>query len=351
MSSKLDIIIAIEDCHSEKDLRKTIDSALSQNYEDFNVVLAADAPTEFTKKVLEEYKEKNPGKVKLAYNEEKRGRGGAFNLGLRLADSEWISFLNEGDTLSPDFAKTLLSEAKTESNASKAKAGTDSSSPDNSDSDESVNAETDVIASATPGEDKEGDAIIFKEAEGVLEYDKYSLLTVNPGMMETKIYKRSIFDENGLWFPENLAYEKLGIKRLALLCAKKFKYVNKELYIPEEGRGNDTELQDLYDKLDVMSFFLEETYKREFLEEFPEEVEAAVVDDMYINTLFTYFAITPSAKRKTSFVEMLAEAIEDCFPEFETNPYYYEKYDDDTKDLISFSIENPKKFLKHMSKA
>ncbi len=349
---KLDIIIAIEDCHSEKDLRKTIDSALSQDFDDYSVVLAADAPTEFTKKVLEEYKEKNPEKVKLAYNEEKRGRGGAFNLGLRNADSEWISFLNEGDSLSTDFAKVLLGEAKANTSKElKENTGKTSSSSKNSDEADSNNAEPDVIASATPGEDKEGDAIIFKEAEGVLEYDKYSLLTVNPGMMECKIYKRSIFDENGLWFPENLAYEKLGIKRLALLCAKNFKYVDKELYIPEEGRGNDTELQDLYDKLDVMSFFLEETYKREFLEEFPEEIEAAVVDDMYINTLFTYFAITPSAKRKTSFVEMLAEAMEDCFPEFETNPYYYEKYDDDTKDLISFSIENPKKFLKHMSKA
>ncbi len=43
---------------------------------------------------------------------------------------------------------------------------------------------------------------------------------------------------------------------------------------------------------------------------------------------------------------MLQNAILDCFPEFETNPYYYEKYDDDIKDLVSLHIEAPGKFLK-----
>ena len=87
-------------------------------------------------------------------------------------------------------------------------------------------------------------------------------------------------------------------------------------------------------------------YKREILEEFPEEVEAAFIDDMYMKTLFTYIAVTPGAKRKKSFLEMLQNAILDCFPEFETNPYYYEKYDDDIKDLVSLHIESPGKFLK-----
>ena len=38
--------------------------------------------------------------------------------------------------------------------------------------------------------------------------------------------------------------------------------------------------------------------------------------------------------------------MEDCFPEFETNPYYYEKYDDDIKDLVELHMANPNKFLK-----
>ena len=46
-----------------------------------------------------------------------------------------------------------------------------------------------------------------------------------------------------------------------------------------------------------MTFFIDECYKREFLEEYPEEIEAAVVDDMYIKSLFTYLAITPPRAR------------------------------------------------------
>ena len=95
-----------------------------------------------------------------------------------------------------------------------------------------------------------------------------------------------------------------------------------------------------------MTYFIEECYKREILEEFPEEVEAAFIDDMYLKTLFTYIAVTPANKRKKSFLEMLQNAVLDCVPEFETNPYYYEKYDDDIKDLVSLHIEAPGKFLK-----
>ena len=103
---------------------------------------------------------------------------------------------------------------------------------------------------------------------------------------------------------------------------------------------------ELYDRLQVMSFFIEECYKREFLEEFPEEVESAFIDDMYMKSLFTYIAITPAKKRKPAFLKMLQEDMLDCFPEFETNPYYYEKYDDDIKDLVSLHMANPNKFLK-----
>ena len=324
MQSTIGIIVAIEGNESEEKIRNTIDSAILQTYEKTKTIIAADFVSKDTEKILNEYKEKFSDKVVLVLNEEKRGRGGAFNLGLRNVNTDWIAFLNEGDILKSDFASKLVSIGDKD--------------------------ELDVVACRCNYEYADEDEEIFKEAGRELDFDAHSLLCVNPGRMEAKIYKRNIFDDNGLWFPEGMAYEKLGIERLALFLAEKMDYVNEELYEIDLEREKEVSFEDLYDRLDVMTFFIEECYKREFLEEFPEEVEAAVIDDMYISTLFTYMAITPAKKRKITFLNMLRDAITDCFPEFETNPYYYEKYDDDLKDLISLHVMSPYKFIKQTMK-
>ena len=302
MSYKLSIILGLDE--SDNNLEKTkksIESALAAYREGTEVILAADIPSEGVKKLFDEYKEKYPDIIKVLYTSERRSKGGAYNLGLRNSEAEWVSFMNAGDTVAPAFVKTLLKKA------------------------DETSAE--VIACANDSKDNEADAEIFKQLPDMEDDEKKAILIVNPGMMESKIFKREIFEKNGLWFPEKLLFEKLGIGRLALACADKFEYVDEDLYFFDKDAKANYEEEVLFDRLDVMTFFIEECYKREILEEYPEEVEGAVIDDMYMKTLFTYIAGTPQAKRKKSFLEMLANAMTDTFPEFETNPYYYEKYD------------------------
>ena len=321
MSYKLSIILGLDE--SDNNLEKTkksIESALAAYREGTEVILAADIPSEGVKKLFDEYKEKYPDIIKVLYTSERRSKGGAYNLALRNSEAEWVSFMNAGDTVSPAFVKTLLKKAE-ETNA-------------------------DALACANDSKDNDTDAEIFRQLPDMEEDEKKAILIVNPGMMESKIFKREIFEKNGLWFPEKLLFEQLGIGRLALFEADKFEYVDECLYLFDKDAKANYEEEVLFDRLDVMTFFIEECYKREILEEYPEEVEGAVIDDMYMKTLFTYIAGTPQAKRKKSFLEMLANAMTDTFPEFETNPYYYEKYDDDIKDLVSLHVENPGKFLK-----
>ena len=323
MKPLLTIIIAVEDNHTIEDVRKTVESALLQTSDKVSILAVGDKPVEYTKEVLSEYSEENAGKIRVIYTDEKRGAGGAFNLGIRNADTEWIAFLNEGDALSKDFAEKLLETAD--------KTGAD------------------VVSCASNSPENDTDEAVYNETEELDDFERIAIMCANPGELESKIYKRSIFDDNGLWFPERVSFEKLGVKRLALLCANRHEHTDEKLYFFAEGE-KETELQDLYDRLDVMTYFIEECYKREFLEEYPEEVEFAVIEDMYVKTLFDYINITPPRKRKITFLEMLAEAITDCFPEFETNPYYYEKYDDEIKDLIELHVTSPYKFIKQTMK-
>ena len=321
MDIKLSIIIALSDTYTDVEkIKKSIDSALESYREGTEIVISADIPSGPVKELISGYREKYPDIIRLLFTSERRGKGGAYNLALRNSEAEWVSFMNAGDSLSPQFIKAMLKKAE-ETGA-------------------------DVVGCANDSDTNDGDSEIFMQLPDMEEDEKKAILIVNPGQMESKIFKRSIFEKNGLWFPEKLLFEKLGIGRLALSEANKFEYLDECLYFFDKGNASSTDENDLFERLDVMTFFIEECFKREILEEFPEEVEAAFIDDMYMKTLFTYIAVTPPAKRKKSFLEMLQNAILDCFPEFETNPYYYEKYDDDIKDLVSLHIESPGKFLK-----
>ena len=321
MSYKLSIILGLYDSENNVEkIKNSIESVLAAYREDTEFIISADIPTQAVKDLISVYKDKYSDIIKLLFTSERRGKGGAYNLALRSSEAEWVSFMNAGDTIAPSFVKAMLKKAE-ETNA-------------------------DVVGCANDSETNDGDDEIFKQLPDMEEDEKKAILIVNPGQMESKIFKRSIFEKNGLWFPEKLLFEKLGIGRLALSEAEKFEYLDECLYFFDKDNKPSTEESDLFERLDVMTFFIEECFKREILEEFPEEVEAAFIDDMYMKTLFTYIAVTPGAKRKKSFLEMLQNAILDCFPEFETNPYYYEKYDDDIKDLVSLHIESPGKFLK-----
>ena len=92
------------------------------------------------------------------------------------------------------------------------------------------------------------------------------------------------------------------------------------------------------------------SWKRHTRENFSKIIPSEFIDELYVKTLFMYLAITPPSKRDISFLKMLSEAVLDCFPEFETNPYYYEKYDGDIKELLNLHISNPKKFMKLTAK-
>ena len=327
MDSRISIIIGLYDANTDTNkIKNTIESALNQNKDLLTeVLICADVVSEKVKNFLSEYENKE--KVKVFYTSERRGRGGAFNLGLlksfggETKENDWICFLNAGDTLNPSFAEKLIKKAD-------------------------ENKETDVVSCADNTDESNMNSDVFKEALKMEDYEKKALITVNSGRMESKIYKKNIFTDNGLWFPVYYLFEKEGIGRLALLCAKNFDFVDEKLYSFDKEKTEDIAEEDLYDRIEVMSFFLEECYKREFLEEFPEEVESVCIDEMYMKPLFTYIAITPAKKRKVTFLKMLQEEMLDCFPEFETNPYYYEKYDDDIKDLIELHMANPNKFLK-----
>lgn len=85
-------------------LEKSIDSVLSQTFTDYELIVLDDGSTDSTAQVLQSIlKSRKPGVERIRYvTQTQQGKSAALNHGVRIANGEWISFLDSDDIWSPD---------------------------------------------------------------------------------------------------------------------------------------------------------------------------------------------------------------------------------------------------------
>lgn len=93
---RLSIIIATHNSYGS--LSKTLDSILSQNYKDYEVIIVDGASTDGTVRLIKAYEKKFKGKLRWV-SEKDKGIYEAMNKGIDMSAGEWIYFLGSDDTL------------------------------------------------------------------------------------------------------------------------------------------------------------------------------------------------------------------------------------------------------------
>lgn len=85
--------------NAKKTIKRTLESVLSQKCNKFDYLIIDGKSTDGTVEILEEYKEKFKDEaIKMNYiSEEDDGLYDAMNKGIRLADGEWLIFMNADD--------------------------------------------------------------------------------------------------------------------------------------------------------------------------------------------------------------------------------------------------------------
>lgn len=324
---KLSIIVPVYNMAGDGKLNFCMDSLLAQDVRDYEIIAVDDASTDDSLAVLREYEAKHPDKVRVIASPENRRQGGAKNLGLRAVRGEWVGFIDSDDWISPDYYSKLLAKAE--------ETGADIVACNYNITYEHSFKVGDVIRSNSP------------EQAGVLDEEKRGRLILSPGSMVTKIYKYSIFYDNGLWFPEGMFYEDNCTGPLTLLYAQHFEYIDEPGYFYFQHAASTVHhvsISKCNDRLTTMEYLMDECYKRGFLEEFPLELEYRFTEIFYVNTLFTYMLGVPFLKRRLSYVKALRDGIMAYFPEFATNPYFEERQDEEVRRLTAMHVKTPLKF-------
>jgi glycosyltransferase involved in cell wall biosynthesis len=86
-------------------LREAIQSVLDQDFQDFEIVVVDDGSEDHSLQVIESFREREPGRIRLCThrNGENRGIQETHLLGIREARGEYIAFLDNDDYWSPDY--------------------------------------------------------------------------------------------------------------------------------------------------------------------------------------------------------------------------------------------------------
>ncbi len=183
---------------------RAIQSALKQEFDDFEIVLVNDGTTD---KDITEYMESVSCNAKIRYVRlsENQGISAARQTGIRQAAGEWVCFLDCDDYYKPghltDFAKAIQQ------------------SPD-----------LDVVMSGFMVEDDSG-GILLKYPLDNAKYVNLEYLYYASSAIWNRAYRKSFLTEYDIHFPKNCMTEDMTFLAQVNMYAKKMEYTNSYTYV------------------------------------------------------------------------------------------------------------------------
>lgn len=323
---KLSIIVPVYNMAADDKLAYCLNSLINQTITDYEIIAVDDCSTDNSLDILRSYEKKFPQKVKVLASPVNRKQGGAKNLGLTVADGEWIGFIDSDDWVTEDFYERLLSKA-------------DETGADIVGCDYHLTGKHSMEIGTVVHNNKQ-------EQTGELNEEKYRSLILDSGSLVVKIYKRYIILDYPNRFPEGIFYEDNAISNSWMLRAKKFAYIREPLYYYYQHDSSTVHTitgERCWHRMEAARIMVREAKQFGFFEKYYPEIESSFTTLFYVNTLFSYMAC--AEKREYRFVKALGKEMKETFPDFETNRYYKERVHEEERKLIRMHMKSTLYFM------
>ncbi|MCI6434220.1 MAG: glycosyltransferase, partial [Clostridiales bacterium] len=106
MAKEITLIIPVY--NGEAHLRRCLDSAVSQSHQSYEILVIDDGSTDGSRAICEEYKARFPF-LKVIHQEQNRGLMASWQHGVRLAEGDYIAFLDSDDWVDRQYLEVLAS--------------------------------------------------------------------------------------------------------------------------------------------------------------------------------------------------------------------------------------------------
>ena len=219
MSPSITVIVPIYNV--EQYLSRCLDSVKAQTFTDFEVVMIDDGSTDRSAEIAERYTDDSRFRL---FRQENAGVGATRNKALSLARGEYIAFVDSDDTVLPQHLEKLYDAAR-ESNA-------------------------DIVCGSYCCCDENGNHLHsskIRKRKGVYNAERLIGNILRDisirRYMCTKFWKRSLFTDNGVIFPER-TFEDTCIIPILFYYAKKIAVITDATYIYTRRANSITGLAD-----------------------------------------------------------------------------------------------------------
>ena len=216
MSEHFCVSVIVPFYNAEVHLKRCIDVLLKQDFnKSFEIIMVDDASTDNGQNII---KMQNSPLIKLHSLPSNTGPSAARNVGLKIAEGDYVFFLDADDTISTSALKTLYGHAKEND--------FDLVYSDKANIENSRNQNENIFVH--PADKIFSNSDITKEIKKRL-YDP--LYTTGLIGVTGRLIKRSIINRNNLYFEEQLRFlEDETFSWDIMAFCKKAKYIRKQLY-------------------------------------------------------------------------------------------------------------------------
>jgi len=221
--------------NTEAHVRECLDSLLAQSFGDLEIVIVDDGSTDASSGIVADYAARHDNVT--AIRKDNGGLADARNHGIAAALGLYVGFVDADDHVAPDMFGRMCEAAR--------------------------RADADIVVCKMMGFDPESGAEIpYEEAPaglfGASLKDSPEILVRTSPSACNKIFRRSLFAENGLLFPVGLSFEDLATTFPLFAAANRIVKVDEFLYFYRRSReGSITSVygahyEDLSRALEVM---------------------------------------------------------------------------------------------------
>lgn len=290
---KLSIIIPIYNV--ERYLPACLDSALCPGTDGYEVVAVNDGSTDRSGEILAEYAARFPGLLRCVTTAN-GGLGHARNTGLALAKGEFVQFLDSDDTLAPGAVPEMLDALDGSFDVGVFDFVT-------------VNERGRVLKSSAGA-----------RRSGGFTLSEYPELLLDPPNAVNKLWRRSLFTEGGVCFPDRLWYEDLATVPRLYLNAGRMVHLEKCWYRYLQRAGSITRNADADRNLDMLTALelsLRCYQDRGAFERYRPQLCAMAAYHELLTSSVRVNLIDPASPVQ----DRLLEDFEQRFPEWRENPY------------------------------
>ena len=272
--------------------------------ENLELILINDASTDDTLEIQKKWEKKYPEIITLIPCENRVRLGGARNLGIQYATSDFIGFVDADDWIEPDMYELLYEKAKTgQYDVVRGKYIRDTS--------------YEPLQNGKDVQDRKDREFRFQKVNGYYysDYEGYPL----HGLV-TCLFRRRLIMECKIPFPE-IAYEDNYWQAIMDKYIGSCYFVDKVIYHYFLNPNSTTTSRDQAYQLDRLKIEMLKlgTYEEMgilHMKPFEEQIEAEFVKDFYLNTLFILFT---RFRQIPDIVNYMRKTVREIFPDWAEN--------------------------------